>query len=743
MRASVLPSLVVLAALVPGAASAQNLLTNPGFESGGTAPSGWSTWPPGAPGVAYVWSSLDPCSGSRCVEVSSTTTFFGMWRQELPVTGGALYTYSGWIETENIAPAGGCTLQAVFRDAGNAILEFVDLGSHDGTIAPWMFDFPHVKRVRAPQGAVKVEVNLYLQGPGKARFDDVFFGPCETGSILGHASNGAGPIAGAEVELWGSGIRVYSDANGRFLFPQVPDASPRWNLIVGAAGYQDATLGGVDVAAGEVAQVSAMLRPGANPADTDIVLRAGRLHHSLSSTPVTVDPAAVIDPSLYPSYVLPFLASDPYIDSAAPEVQAAVQEILAGVPPSQATNLLAVSHAAYLWIARNVEYDVVYSTQNYVDPTSGMWQTISGEGWCWGRNFTDWLYRPSEMLCEKRGICIEHGRLGTALLRALGIPARPMVGHATQFWVQPPSGQGWWTAMSTSGGRAAYRDHGDTSSAYGSLLPSALHHAALDAGPVIHSDWECARPGLWREVHPWGETYPGTPAGYAQALADLATFAVSGSAPQGVPHAPGAQYEISYSDVTLDLRNIGRQRSLTARFPFAMTTAVVTDLGNHAWWSDHPECVTGTWITTEQNAVESRNWLNLGVDLTPLLGAPEPVTCDVKANGSDEDIAVASGARVTFTVSLDAAGVAPGQKDWWITIASPFGWFHAIGVNVWQYGVAPVYQGAAFDVPVEVPILDLPYLPPGAYTLFFGLDAADGVPQGTYADAVSVTVAAP
>lgn len=153
MRASVLPCLVLFAALLPGAASAQNLLTNPGFETGGTAPSGWSTWPPGAPGVAYVWSSLDPCSGSRCAEVSSTTTFFGMWRQELPVTGGALYTYSGWIETENVAQAGACTLQAVFRDAANAILEFVDLGSHDGTITPWMFDFPHVKRVRAPQGS--------------------------------------------------------------------------------------------------------------------------------------------------------------------------------------------------------------------------------------------------------------------------------------------------------------------------------------------------------------------------------------------------------------------------------------------------------------------------------------------------------------------------------------------------------------------------------------------------------------
>ncbi|MBI4881604.1 MAG: carboxypeptidase regulatory-like domain-containing protein [Planctomycetes bacterium] len=743
MRGTVLPSFFLVAAVWPGALFAQNLLANPGFETGGGAPAGWSTWPPAPPGVAYVWSSFAPCSGSRCVEISAATTSLGMWRQELPVTGGALYTYSGWIETESIASGGECTLQAVFRNSSNAILEFVDLGSHDGTITPWMFDFPHVKRVRAPQGAVKVEVNLYLQGPGKARFDDVFFGPCETGTIFGHASNGAGPIAGAEIELWGTDSKVYSDANGLFLVPGVPDASPRWNLIVRAPGYRDATLGGVDVAAGESAQVCVVLRPGTNPADTNICLRAGRLHHAAQSAPATVDPTAVIDPSIYPSHVLPFLASDPYIDSDSLEVQAVAQEILAGVPPSQATNLQAVSHAAYLWIARNIEYDVVYSTQNYIDPTSGMWQTISGEGWCWGRNFTDWLYTPSEMLREKRGICIEHGRLGTAILRALGIPARPMVGHATMFWVEPPSGQGWWTAMSTSGGRAAYRDHGDTASAYGTLQPSALHHAALDAGPVIHSDWECARPGLWREIHPWGEGYPDTPAGQAQALADLAAFAASGSAPQGVPHAPGAAYEISYSDVTIDLRNVGRQRSLTARFPFAMTTAVVTDLGNHAWWSDHHECVTGTWITTESNSVESRNWLNLAVDLTPVLGLPEPETCDVKANGADEGITVTPGTWVTFTVSLDAAGVAPGPQDWWITIASPFGWFHAIGVNLWQYGAAPVYQGAAFDLPVEVPILDVPSLPAGTYTLFFSLDAADGVPQGTHTDSVSVTVEGP
>ena len=84
------------------------------------------------------------------------------------------------------------------------------------------------------------------------------------------------------------------------------------------------------------------------------------------------------------------------------------------------------------------------------------------------------------MLVERRGICIEHGRLGAAVLRALGIPARPKIGHSTLFWVQPPTGAGYWTEMSTSGGRAAYRDRGEDSAAYGRFRPSALHHAARD-----------------------------------------------------------------------------------------------------------------------------------------------------------------------------------------------------------------------------------------------------------------------
>ena len=624
MQALPLSASVCFATLLAAPLCGQNLLQNPGFEAGSQSPDAWTTWSPSGSGL-FIWSDVDPHDGSRCVEVTTTSPQPAMWRQVVGVTGGELYTLSGWIETDAIAIGGESMLQAVFRDAAGSILEFVDLSGHAGTITPWMFDFPHLVRVRAPQTAVLVEVNLYLSGPGSARFDDIHFGPCESGTIGGSVCDNIGPLAGVEIELWGADLTVFSDHDGHFSIPDVPDAAPRWALITRKDGYRDTTLGGIDVREGELSEVSIVMRPGSNPQDTDLRIKAGRLYHKTDSSVQVVDPEALIDRDLYPDQVLPFLESSEFIDSDATGVQAVAQEILRSVDPELRTNLLAVSHAAYVWIIRNIEYDVVYATDNYTDPTSGAWQTISGEGWCWGHNFTDWLYKPSEALQEKRGICIEHGRLGAAILRALDIPARPKIGHSTMFWVQPPAGEGYWTGMSTSGGRAAYRDRGDEWAGYGILRPNTLFLAALDSGPVIHSDWFTDCPGLWREVHPFSASYPDTPAGYAEALADLATFSVTGEAPPGHHLPPGPAYVIAYSDVTIDLRNIRRQRDMTARFPCAMSSDVVTDLGEHAWWSDKPACIGSASIATETNGHESIHWLELEVDLRPLLGPLEPI----------------------------------------------------------------------------------------------------------------------
>lgn len=90
----------------------------------------------------------------------------------------------------------------MFRDAADGILRFVNYPTHTGTreFAP---DFPSPLKVRAPAGAVKAEVNLLLNGPGTAWFDEVFFGPTQTGSLSGTVTSGGAPLEGARVRIWG------------------------------------------------------------------------------------------------------------------------------------------------------------------------------------------------------------------------------------------------------------------------------------------------------------------------------------------------------------------------------------------------------------------------------------------------------------------------------------------------------------------------------------------------------------
>jgi hypothetical protein len=599
----------------------QNLLSNPGFETGTTMPDNWTTFPPSPPGVTYEWDDSVFASGARSVSVESTSSGFGMWRQVVPVSPGTVYRLSGYVKGENVEPPGHCNLQVVFRDAGGGILEWVDLSSHSGTIS-WIYDFPHEVNVRAPANAATAEVNLYLQGQGRAWFDDIFFGPAPTGSISGTVTSAGEPLAGARVSIWGTDYEAITDEQGHYLLSNVPDASPRYILIASKEGYKDKPQGDVSVAACQTTTVNFELEPGANLEDPELRVKFGSLALAQRVLPPQIPPDAVIDPDIYPDSVLPYLQPSEYIDSDHPSVVTVAEEILASLPPEERTNARQVSYAVYRWIIENIEYDVIYVNSTFTDVTSGSWQTISGEGWSWGHSFNDWLYKPSEVLAERRGICIEHSRLATALLRTVGIPARPVSPYSAQFWVQSPSGEGTWVAMSTSSGRAAYRSQGDTQAGYGTLSPGAVRYFPVDKGPVIHSDWYTENKCMWREVHPWVEKYESTLQGYEQAVADLEEFAQTGEAPQGQPVPPGSEffYEIAYSDFTLHLSNIGDQRIFVARFPIITASSYVTPTGDVAYWTNRPEWVTRTWIEEETNPpVEGvEHWFCIEFDLSEL-----------------------------------------------------------------------------------------------------------------------------
>lgn len=379
--------------------------------------------------------------------------------------------------------------------------------------------------------------------------------------------------------------------------------------------------------AGEVTKVDFELVPGQDPTD-ELRVAFGSLAARRWAPPATIPEQAVIAPELYPEAVKPFLQPDEYIQSDHPQVVELAQSILAEVPPAERGNAYAVAWAVYEWMSRNIEHNSVLDeiaggmdNPSTRDVTSGIWQTISGQGWCWGRNFYDWAYTPPELLAEGGGICVEHSWLAAALLRALGIPARAAVG-SNQIWVQLPSGEGWWAGFSTTQGRAAYRARGRLGPGFGGLNWPVFY--SVLPRPVLHEDWFMENPGMWRERHPWQESYQGTPEGLARAVAALEDFSETGEAPRGdSPNTRGREYYfIHYSDVTINLYNVGDQRVLDVRFPIVSDSPVQTFTGELAYWTNHPECVVRTWIEEIENppAEGVERWFHIEFDLTPLLG---------------------------------------------------------------------------------------------------------------------------
>jgi len=282
-----------------------------------------------------------------------------------------------------------------------------------------------------------------------------------------------------------------------------------------------------------------------------------------------------------------------------------------------------VAWAVYAWISTNLNHDAVYGTNRaYRDVTSGIWQTIQPGGGGWGTSRYDWLYRPMELVEEGTGICIEHSWLSAALLRALNIPARARVGSA-QFWLFTSETEGAWFGMSTNGGSNTFRETGRLGEGFGgSSMPS---YVSAISEPFLQEDWAWDQPGLWREKHPWGETYAAGPTGLEMATRDLAIYAETGQAPEGsARRGPNREsVQIEYSQIELGLWNLGDQRIIDVRFPAPTDSVGATDTGEWAYWTNHPECVVETYVEDlgEQPSGITQRWRHIVFDVTRLLEA--------------------------------------------------------------------------------------------------------------------------
>lgn len=607
-----------------------NLLINAGFELGSEdVPLGWRgiALPGGEGSVELRWEEGWSSSGDRSVGIEVDGTRRGIWSQTVPVQPGQVYEFSGSVAFENLTPQSSAFLQIAFRDHSGKLLEFVDLARHTKGSRGFELDFPARMIVRAPAAASRAEVNGFLEGSGTAWFDDLVFAEAPVGSISGVVLSNHQPVEGARVYLWGDpwGVvyEAVSNADGQYLLEDVPVSHPRYIAIAEKAGFQTQPSGDLDVIAGEVITVDFDLNPGSDPLDT-LKVGYGSISHALVQEQLEVPAYAPLPAqgSDYSDSLQPYLLSDAYITTNDPAVQALATEILETMAPEDRVNAVAVAWAVFTWISTHINHDAVYGNfQPYLDITSGIWQTIQHGGWCWGRSFYDWLYRPAELLEERTGICIEHSWLSAALLRALNIPARARVGSA-QFWVSLEGDAGAWFGFSTNGGSNTYRETGRMGAGFGgSTLPTFF---SADSEPFLHEDWDWEQPGLWREHHPWGEVYPAGDEGLAMARRDLAEYSELGRAPEGSGRRrPGeGAVEIDYAQIELNLWNLGTQRVIDVRFPAPTASEGTTDTGEWAYWTNHPECVVETYeeVLADSPTGIIQTWRHIVFDVSSLLG---------------------------------------------------------------------------------------------------------------------------
>lgn len=602
----------------------ENLLRNSGFENGDHSPDGWTAWPASGKALFYAWDNTRFHGGARSVKIEALGTALGSWRQLVEVEAGQVYTFSGQVAFEGVRAGGFCGLQVVFRNEAGEVADIVDYPSHEGT-RNFALDFPAQLKVRAPANAQVAEVNLVLKGPGQAWFDDVFFGLTPVGAICGKIVCHGIPVEGAKVsiwgDLWGMTYEATTDGEGSYRIENVPVAFPRYVLLAAKTGYCTRPRGGVEVYAGTDTVVDFELRAGTEP--DPLHIQFGNLSHVRFEVAPMIPAGATIPPdsSGYPEEVRPFLQPDSYIQSDHPAVVQQARQIVSNLPAHLQTNTLEVVRAVYSWIVLHIDHDGVFTgpgglEQPYKDVTSGIWQTIGEEGWCWGRSFHEWAYLPHELLRLRSGICVEHARLASSLLRALGIPARQTSG-SNEYWAQTSATEGVWVGMSTTEGRTAFRQRGDMGDSFQGL-PSETRFA-LGPAAVLHEDWYAEKPGLWRESHPWVAQYEFSDGGYLRAKEALAALASTGDPLEGEDVPGGADYyAIDYSDVTIDLRNLETQDILDVRFPMVSEGGRATNTLDSAYWVNHPECVISTWIerVIEPPAGGTGYWFHVTCDLT-------------------------------------------------------------------------------------------------------------------------------
>ncbi len=440
-----------------------------------------------------------------------------------------------------------------------------------------------------------------------------------------------------------------TDGAGHFTM-KLPAASSRYVVKAEKEGYITNGKGGFEIWDQEESTVTITLLSN-KIADVEIyrekilITRLVITHVDGGDVVHQPDDAAVIDLSLYPERVMPYLEEGIFSNVNHPAVQKVAQEILESVSLEQRHMSTAVARAVYTWKIKNVNQDV---GKNFKDDYSAGGLITSNSG-VWAKNFEDWVFMAHESIAQRRSICIGGERLSVALLRALGVPARmtPLMQHpVTQWWVQPADGSdGYWANFETSGGNIEYnKDHDNTSTLFPSRKDSELTTIPIDGDktPLAHT-LELANETWFVEVMSNG-SYTNLE-GVGDELQRLRDDFQRDGSPKLArfwgqsPDTPEMEdyYHVTNVGVEFNLANLGNQRIINTRFPLPNSSRHrLCDLDSLAMgsipcmpaaesagnlvdhYTNHPEWVVNSRTVTEQNSITglTMKFLEVQFDLT-------------------------------------------------------------------------------------------------------------------------------
>ncbi|MCP2519670.1 carboxypeptidase regulatory-like domain-containing protein [SCandidatus Aminicenantes bacterium Aminicenantia_JdfR_composite] len=419
------------------------------------------------------------------------------------------------------------------------------------------------------------------------------------------------PIEGADVYIYGTDKWIKTDNWGYYIFTNITPSAPRYIICAEKDGYLISRKGNINVRENESVTVNIILEKFEENKSYKTQILDVRLcylieHRKIEQEPVQPASDAVLDTSLYPDSVKPYLKSGKYMNKDNPKIKNLAQRILFSIPKEKRSNQTEVAKAVYLWVVKNIDYDLMKRYPG--DVTCGNWQTVNGG---WGRNFAEWCYLPQEVVKQKRAICIEYERLTATLLRALNIPARPapLKAHpVTQWWVQLPDGSGYWANMETSRGHIEY-EKGNTYAGFPSRPDNLIAFWWPNSDAPIHNNWDLGDPCLWREVTEAGHAkLEHTSMGLSQARKLLEEFEQTGRIKYKGPTLKPQQlsYEVYTRGFQIDLSTIGDQKEVRAYFPLFINNEYNTTI-DYTFWTNHPEWVEKTWveILTNERTKES------------------------------------------------------------------------------------------------------------------------------------------